>query len=436
MKLNHYYHFPLNDAVIDIIVTHINAETKSATVLVIALKKENIEEYIELFKKINIQPDKITIDLIELYGLYTSLPQYANLKDPVALVDLGMYATRIAIIIDGKLKIVRVLQQGINNILKIIESENNMSHAEAYDYLFKFGMQDGSLLDKYRATFFNQIQFTIQASLSKITHNNQEPKILLTGIGTEIPHITEFLSTFMASECTILHAHKIIHNGTVAANSSISNEDIFSIATALSSKVTEDFNLRTDYISNTDKWVISLQLITALLLIFFTLGAFSLYTFFTLRKFKQEVLRSEQETVNQLKSVFTLSRLPVNKSGRPVSLESALTAGKSELAKEENIWFSLSTRNRFSFLTYLQELTSRIDREKLGLELKRFIIRTGEGNASDVIILEGSVKDYNALRAFEEALYESNMFKDIPKLQEPKFGTITLILDKSDREKI
>ncbi|MFA6066543.1 MAG: pilus assembly protein PilM [Candidatus Babeliaceae bacterium] len=421
--------FSLHDAVIDTIITKHEAAT--ATVLAIALKKEVLDEYLDIFKKIGKEPDKVTIDLIELYGLYTSIPDYMHTQGVVSLIDIGMYVTRIAIIIDGKLKVMRVLTQGIATILKILELDRNISHSEAYDYLFKSGIQEEN-----GSKFFSQIQFTLQTSLSKLSSSQTTQKIFLTGTGTEIPHITDALAKLMSCECEVLYLHKIIHNGTIiSANNGIKSESIISTATALSSKITDNFNMRVGYISETKKTLITQQLIAALLFITVTISALSLYTFFTLRAFKKETVTSEQEAVDKLKKVFSLSRRGSEKADKGLSLETANNAAKAELVKEENIWFSLSSNNRFSFLTYLQELTSRIDRDKLALDLKRLIIRTGEGTQQDSIIIEGSVKDYNALRAFEEALYESNMFKDIPKLQEPKFGTITLVLDKTDREK-
>src|SRR5205085_2267456 len=160
---------------------------------------------------------------------------------------------------------------------------------------------------------------------------------------------------------------------------------------------TEDFNLHGMIITPQQERLVSVRLLVALSLSLLIIVSLSLYSFFTIRSFKNEAYSSEQEATDRLKRIFSL------KKGNQ-TLESAVAAARVEERKEEQIWFSLSTDNRFSFLTYLQELSARIDRAGLNLELKRLTIKRGDDGSPDMLTMEGSVQDYDALRSFEESL--------------------------------
>ena len=386
--------FALHDAVIDAIVTRIDTATQQSEVIVAAVKNDYIQEHIQLFEAADVSPQKITVDMLELYGFFSSIPEYAELQGPVAVIDLSYSATRIIILLNGQLKIVRFLA-------KNFQSSN----------------------------FLADIQFTLQTSLAKLPKNfNNFTTIFLTGIGSETPDITESIHTLMQAPCELLYAHKIIKNGTITTKNQIGIPSTFviSLATALSSSITDQFNLRQNYVSASEDRLLTQQLITAVIFMILIITSYSLHSFFTVRSLSKEAENSEKEAIDTLKKVFTL------KSAR-TSLDAANKAARVELAKEEAIWFSLSTQNRFSFLTYLEELSSRIDRQGLGLDLRRLAIKSNEGTGEDILTLEGQVKDYNALRSLEEALNESKMFKSVQKLQETKFA-ITLVLDKAQRE--
>jgi len=424
--------FPLSEAVLDFIVIGVDETNKNSTILIAALKKEQLQEHLDIFSNAGVTPDRVTIDLLEIYGLYKSIAEYAKIPGTVVLLDIGMHTTNILVMMDGSLKMIRVLNKGIAFIINSLMREiKNVTEPEAYNLLFKSGFNEESVRTG-AFDFFNEIQFTLQAALSKIVSIGTVQKVFLIGPGAEIPHLTEFLTQFMNCPCDIMYMHKIIQDGIVIASSQerIPHDFYVSFATALSSTVTRDVNMRADYASKTEENLLFMQTIVAICLGLLIITTFSVYSFLTLRTFSNEAFNSEKESIEKLKKVFTFS-----KKGTIATLQTANALALAELKKEEDIWFALSSGNRFSFLTYLQELSSRIDREKLGLDLKKLIIRGGQGNTEDTMTLEGSVKDYDALRTFEEALNSSKMFKNIPKLQEPKFGTITFALEKNERER-
>ena len=97
------------------------------------------------------------------------------------------------------------------------------------------------------------------------------------------------------------------------------------------------------------------------------------------------------------------------------SLAAAIDNAQAKLTALETIWNEASGASRFSCLKYLQELSSLIDREAIGLDLKQLIMNRKN------IILNGEVRNYPELKIFEKELSKSKFFRlgFIP--QEKKF---------------
>ena len=138
---------------------------------------------------------------------------------------------------------------------------------------------------------------------------------------------------------------------------------------------------------------------------------------FTIRSLSSEIKASETEAITLLQRQLGLT-IVKGKKGGAVSLDSVNAQANSEIAKKENIWFALSNENRFSFLAYLQELSTRLNREELGLDLRQIII----SKDANTMTLEGQVKNFEALRMLEDDLNQSTLFQLVSKPQDLKFN--------------
>ena len=65
---------------------------------------------------------------------------------------------------------------------------------------------------------------------------------------------------------------------------------------------------------------------------------------------------------------------------------------KQQVNQEEKIWSAFSGSARSRFLEYLLELTSKIDKTSLGLDVEKLTI------TRETIILKAQVKDYPELK--------------------------------------
>jgi hypothetical protein len=77
----------------------------------------------------------------------------------------------------------------------------------------------------------------------------------------------------------------------------------------------------------------------------------------------------------------------------------------------------------------LQELGSKIDRVSLGLDLKKMSMKDKE------IILQGKVKDFEALETFEEELMELKGLELKDRPRELVFTVSLFVQDDQDKNK-
>ncbi|MFX0075659.1 MAG: hypothetical protein ACFE96_09465, partial [Candidatus Hermodarchaeota archaeon] len=85
-----------------------------------------------------VRPEVVTVDLFALYGLYCRIPSYMQLEGDVALIDLGLSATRIAYIIDGKLSFIRTVPKGISVVAKMVGNQIGISPSDAIERIMRF----------------------------------------------------------------------------------------------------------------------------------------------------------------------------------------------------------------------------------------------------------------------------------------------------------
>lgn len=410
--------FAIHDVYIDSMI--LDSFEGQSRVLVAACRKEQADEYTQAAQRANLKVHKVTADLFEWIAFVRAIPEYKAIMEPFAIIDLDIYSTNILIMQHGQLVASRFIPRGILQAPLSAKTGEEITP----DYVTRYGLQDDRI-KKSIDSLIQDIRLTIDSSLEKENIESLS-RIFIAGFGYDISSIVEHFTNYLQIPVEKFYAHKIIHNGTISSRQQQGVPGGFEVAlgAALLLPETQDTNLNKWVAAYEEQKLMTGRIITSLILAGLIILTLGIYSFFSIRSLYKESYQSEQEAIASLKKVFTL-----RKTG---SLQTTLNAARQELAKEKTIWFALSTGNRFSFLTYLQELSTRIDREGLGLDLKRLTIKSGEGN-EDVLTLEGTVNGYDALRSFEESLAASQLFTNIPKLQETKF-TLTLFIEKKTSE--
>lgn len=407
--------FSLDSAVIDAIVTKEDLETKKADVLVAAVKKDQIAQHLALFENAGLSVDKITVDMFELYGLYKSIPTYANYQGLVSLIDIGAYTSRLAIIIDGQLKYIRSINKGILTAAKRLQEYTRQDVKENVDHFLRFGTV-GSDDEKYNQAaieasheLINDLHFSIDAYVKKISGSHKIQHVIVTGLGSEVPGIPQLLKESFGGETEVLYGKKVIHNGVVASKvTQLPGSFLVSLATALSSTITQDFDLQKLHTHEKSDSLLSKQIITAGALLGALFVCFSLISFFKLRNVKAAYNASQAEAVKKIKEAFPDIK---NKT-----LLSAKNEASSKLKAAQNKWAPLFYKNRSSFLKYLYELSRHINKKETGLDLSSIDMDQNE------IRLSGTVRNIEAVKKLEEEL-KSELYTLEDPLQVTDFKT-------------
>ncbi len=421
--------FTIDEAVSDFIITKQDKKSKQSTILVAIARKTDIQEFIGPFKTAEINPTILTVDIFAIYGIYKEVPAYAKLENGVILIDLEFYYTTISYIQNGQLKLIRSVAQGISNITKNLANILNIDPSKALEYILRFGFEnsdDQKYNDSIKqafSEFSGKVQFTIESFKTQIENFTPIEKMVIVGSGLQIKKLCSIFNEKFNFNCEFFNYNLILQNPNFKnKEKNFGFNNLKSFAIAYPSPVNEDFNLLRKDFATTDSSLLNKQIITALSLVFLILFSLLIYSQSQISKFQRAVNNSKKEVISKLKDSFDITDPSTLKS-----LSSVISAANNKVNEEESIWFAFSDQTRFSFLKYLQELSTRIDRQAVGLDLKKLII------TKELITIDGEVKDFKALETLENELNESKLFSHVSVPQETTF-TIKITIKSSEVE--
>lgn len=418
--------FTLDQAVLDSIITQEHSEKNQTDILVSAVKKEIIERYSQYFFNAEVPLHKISVDMIELYGLYTFLEEKGTPQGTIGLLNMEYDSTKLALIHNGQLISIRALPEGI---IAVAKSRTTMTPAEAPEHittLIRSGVDESRDIANARITqrafehLISEIRFTYETATKKLDPPHELSHILLVGSAGDIPGIADFLKKELELPVKVLEPKKLIHNEIIKSTvSSLPNRFMLSIATALSPDLTDDFNLLKQEALAKETATINKQLIAVGTLLLLILGSFIFYSFFRVRALKTAYTQAQTEALTALKRNFKL------KPNQTVTLAQANKAAQAELKKQKTTWDRFSKENRYAILQSLAELSKCIAIKDTQLDLISLVI------TDTSIKLYGSVPGYPQLAKLQSQL-ECPFFKRLPKLQDWNFKSepITLIINK------
>lgn len=421
--------FALQDAVVDFIITKQNIEEQSSQVLVAAVQKQQIVKHLELFALAGITPDIITVDLFALYALYQAIPEYGQSHATIALFDLGLDATRISYIDNGQLRLIRTLPKGMIHIVKAVGDALGITIGQAMDHIMRFGISTtdwpeyGHAITASCTAFWQDIRFTL-TSFTLQTPEQAIKKLVLLGPGAQLKGVCPFVSELITIPCEIFDPQKITTIAHVQTKNKqiLSQNSIMSTAIALPIAMTELFNLRKGELAASNRALLYAQGITAMVLTLLLFGTLITYGYLQTSRLQQEIESSQEQAVEALKEKF-------KNLEEESDLADALSKAQDELTREEKTWFAFSSQSPALFLKYLLELTSRIDKESVGLVLDKITIIDG------TMTLKGQVKDFPALTTLVRELRQSKLFSHVEQPDDIRFEALKITLAHKEKGK-
>jgi type IV pilus assembly protein PilM len=412
--------FPLDEAIIDFIITKKLDDELGTEVLVAAVQKRYIAEHLHLFDSISIKPDVITVDLFALYGLYQYMPLNTQINGAVSFVALDSHVTRIGYSSDQQLRFIRTLPIGLNNVAKKIGTQLNMKPMQVMEDLVRFGVEQKSSspfqtqLKNEIGALLKKIMFTLNSFANKEENSpNKKQTILLFGKGATIKGMENFVISTTGAHCLILHLHDLLQNQSlnIKIKNGMPQTAIVSFGCALLNPSIENFNLRKkEFSQESEEKIVDKQIIATAVLTFTLMTILFIHSFFQTKKLKNAISTAKKEIVTSLRKEF--KKLPSPEE----DIEEIVNAAQRALQKEKKIWSALANPYRLSPLHYLLELTNKIDKERLGFIISKLNI------TDNIMTLSARVNNHNTLVLLEKELRKSNLFIQIEgDLDEPIF---------------
>jgi len=415
--------FSLKDAVVDFVITSKNIEENSSEILVAAVQKSYIENHVKLFHDAGVHPKKVFVDLFALYSLYKKVPAYKDLNGGVALVDVGFSDTRIAYIYNGKLSFVRTLPNGIFAMAKTFANKYDITQPEAVEMLMRFGLEKNDD-EQYKvatqsvfSSFWADIKFTLQTFASQLNNKSVVSQILMLGQGSNIPGISTFVEDTLSIPCHLFKIDSLVENKVVYVKNSLSipRSNILSIAIALPSEITDDFNLFTTGDDAVESALFNKQVIMALVLSLIIVIVLIVHSAVQIGRLKNEINESEQQAIEELKSKI---KIKIEEEGdEQETLDEVVEAAKAAVKNQETVWSAFSTSSRVSTLKYLLALHDAVDIKDLGITVKSIRI----SHPDKKMIFKAQVRDLAALRKLEKALKKSKLLKKFEPQEDKVF---------------
>jgi type IV pilus assembly protein PilM len=396
--------FPIAQAMFDFIITGQKVEENVSHVVVAAVLKEHMAQFLSLFGQAGIELDRVGVDLCSLYSLYKYIPEYSQDIGNVALVDFDFQATRVTFINNGQLKSVRTISKGLINLAKAVGDELHIQPAEAMEKILRFGLEQqdpeyNTVVTKVLAGFLNEIDFTLRSFALQV--GEQMTKIYVLGKGSEIKDICGFITTLLNKPCTLFSVISLLHNSKVVVqeNTHIPRSHIICVSGAFPSPITSNFNLLRGEFSPSDRGVFKRQVFVASGLLGLILGLLTGVTFFRLHALRKEIKTSGTQVVTALKQRF--------KGLRGGQLKQVVEEAKVYLDKEERTIAFMDPAHP-SMLAYLLELTNKIDKQATRIDIETLHI---EGNT---MRLKAKVPEFDNLKILEKNLRDSQLFQFKP----------------------
>lgn len=417
--------FSLDEAVIDFLITDENKEKSQTTILVAAARLSDLENYTAFFEKAGVSLDNVTLDMFALYDFYRHTMYVPHAHASLLLVDFGIDAIRILYIYKGILQSVRLVPYGIK---VMISKLHEMAEHSSVEKFLQQHVQtneesiDHEMIEQLILDFSKQISLSISFFQKQVKSFVAPAKIICLGAGTQLAGFVDQATSACQIPVEILDLKRVAHRNNIIINRKIKLDAFHStsIIMPLSTAHYGDINFLSFAQKHLHNRLLNRQLMITFLLSLATLLAIYFYGNYELKvwdvayeKYKKEMVIAVKETMDvDIKNVKRIQEI--------------VLAAETKLQQAKKLCFSFSQSNN-AYLNHLQELSAKIDRDNLGLDLKKISLQDKE------VILQGKVKDFDALETFEKELMElpSFVLKNIPA--ELAF-TVTLII-KEDQDK-
>jgi Tfp pilus assembly PilM family ATPase len=389
--------FSVNDSIIDFVVTKSDPKEQCSQILVAAVRKQEVADFIDLLAQANIDPSCITVDLLGQYGIFSIITEQQPAQKPVSLVDFGNNSTRITFICNGQLRLTRHLPKGIGTICALITKETQATEDELELKLAQLGI-DGlgdeavtRSAQKHFTLLINDIQFTLNSFSMKLAINEEINKVLITGVTAKVKGFIEFCATTMQVPCMLFEPQKMFNLKTFkgALPDEVDNWTPFTFAlgAAITHQSQYSFDLRRKEFAWQRDGIIKKQLLLACCMTLFLFGFIGIRGYLEINDLNEQIALIEQREINRFKNE---NIFPKDKFPKKPTLANVIREGDRIVKDKLDLWAPFA-KSRINVLEIWLEITSIINKKQFDVKVKELLI-SSKDNGKLKVELDGLFK--------------------------------------------
>lgn len=399
--------FRLEAAVFDFMIMHQDVQKKNSVILVAATQIEHVQNVVQQFEKAKLSLNAITVFPFALYDFYKKSSQ-KHATSGSFIIDFGWDTIQFLYITHQGIEFIRTVTFGVSTIFAQIAQKTQVSLSEMYEQIIH-GHDVALVHDAYKE-IIHEIQTSWWALEKQYGKEKMPAHFICSGMGIMLPNLIQTIQDVFAVQVHTVENKEIIAAYKANLGTKAKDGAIYQAPLLNSLAYTQDTqaNLLVALQQGKQDSLLTLQILVA--------------ACFTVAIFAGIYLLCMQETQTWQEAMVTAKKQVSREVERTMKLDvrgeqthKIVEKAEDFLAREKRLWFSFSKESESSLLEYLQALSLAIDRESLGLLITRMKIDSGE------IMIQGSVKDFEALQIFEEELLELKQFDIEQKPRELSF---------------
>lgn len=442
--------FALDQAVIDFIITEEDLAKGVSKILVAAAFKQDVDAQLNVFEKAGVSLHLMTVDMFALYTIYKhslyassvikhkkSWNLFTRIKKEQAtqghavtqgnnsvevFVDVGFDSLKILYMSSGILKSVRAVPYGVSDIIQAMSKKLEVSfydvaqhvlykeHPDLYDEAVRLELH----------TICEHVMRTLIFFESQLKEGYKKPQqIIFSGLGCSLSSFKEFAQKFFNMPVFEVDLPSLFKSLHIKDKKNCSIDNFSNLATALFVKYNDSCNLLKTFANKLDNILFYKQFFMILLLTVGCIGGALWHSISELQRWDRAYVSSRKELIKTLQDSMSIDV----KNER--NLKDIVAKAEETLKNERKLWFSFSKQTEKSYLEFLQDLSVHIDREDIGLDLKKLLM------SPDKVTLTGTLKEWEKLEVFKQELSELELLELV---EEPRELTFTIVLKVKDKE--
>lgn len=421
-EVEQYLPFSYHDAFVDFMILHEDTKDKKSRILVAATRKDDVTVLVEQFEKAQVSVNRVTVDLFSFYKVYQAALYKPNKKVAELFIDIGFDTSTVMYLHKGILEGTRVIPFGFATIAQKVSKVKNVAYYDVVQDLLQGNDTYQDTVSSELGALMGQVQMSLKFFEKSVTAYKAPHHVFLLGLGSCLSNVDKIMQDALSSVVKKVDLSSLIKGMSVKVSTKDPIELCYgmSLLGGLSIGCGNQSNFLFTQQEKSRSRLFLWQFILLCILTFGGLGSlyFNIHT--RVSGLKSTYNASRRDLVNTIEQTMNV------KMKNKKSLGAITKFAEDTMKKEKELWFLFSQQSENIFLEYLQQLSTVVDRQSLGLELTKVEL------GYDTVVLDGSVTGFEELSTLQEEVGMVTMFTITEKPKDISNFSITLKVNRQD----